>query len=91
MPHVFGMMLDGSKASDAHFDETVKFCKEAVEGGVGESDAVFLLAKTLERRDVDLKTVTEITDEEVERITREAKERIEKRHGDAVGETKPML
>jgi acetyl esterase/lipase len=91
MPHVFGMMLDGSKASDAHFDETARFCKEAVEGSVGESDGVFVLAKTLERREVDLKTVTAITDEEVERLTRGAKERIEKKHGEVVGETKPML
>ena len=91
MPHVFGIILDGTKASDLHFEETAGFCKDAVEGTVGQSDATFVLLKGLERRVVAMEDLTGIEDEEVEKALREGKKRIEMRHGDAVAEMKPML
>jgi acetyl esterase/lipase len=91
MPHVFGMMLDGTKMSDMHFEETADFCKAAVEGSVVQSDGKFMLAKKLEKKAVDVGSLTDITEEVVKRATRESKERIEMKHGNAVAETKPML
>lgn len=91
MPHCFGMMLDALPASKLHFDETAAFCRDAVEGKVARSEGEFVLAKTLVRREVNLETVTELTDDEVEEAMRKGRERIEKKHEESFVELRPML
>jgi acetyl esterase/lipase len=95
MPHVFAPMLENLKASGVHHEEYAGFCRGAVEGGgiVGNSDAVMIKVKSLERVDVPFGELTTLTDEQVEEFCKKGKERIEGRFKDsgAEPEAKPML
>lgn len=98
MPHVFAMMLEGLEVSNLHHDMLAGFCKDVVGGaqerggdGEGQSDAEFILAKSLKREKVALSDVTALTDEEVEKLCRQGMENIIKRHGEAATDARPML
>ncbi|KAF1959895.1 acetyl-hydrolase [Byssothecium circinans] len=91
MPHVFAVILEVNPASRVHYEEYARFCREAVEGKVGQSSGEFVLAKSLRREAVDVGSVTGLGDEEVERLCREGMGEIIRRHGDAAQEAKPML
>jgi acetyl esterase/lipase len=101
MPHCFAMLLEGLKGADVHYDEVARFCREVVGGGAqgegkaGESSGVFIEAKTLKRREVDVRSgLTEITEGEVEGYMRKGIERIEakfKRGEDPSTGARPML
>lgn len=93
MPHVFAMMLDSLPASSLHFKEVSEFCLKVVEGGSGaiESSGQTIMAKSLERQSVDLGKLTELSDEQVDRLMREAKERLEKKVGGGTEAARPML
>lgn len=92
MPHCFGMMLDGLAASRLHFDEYGAFCKAVVEkGGQVESSAEFILAKSLERKSVDVRKLTNLSNEQVDQLMRDGKERLEKKVVAGSVEARPML
>ncbi|KAF1842053.1 uncharacterized protein K460DRAFT_178145 [Cucurbitaria berberidis CBS 394.84] len=95
MPHCFAMLLEGLKAGHVHYEEFGKFCREVVEGKTVETNGEFIVAKTMVRRDADVKTgLTELTDEQVVEYMQKGKERIERktRKGeDASAESRPML
>ena len=91
MPHCFAMMLDALPASTTFFEEFAKFCSDVVAGKVTSSDGEKLLAKTLKREPVELEKVTELSDDEVAKHMQEGKERIQKKHGAAATEARPML
>ncbi|KAJ4305266.1 hypothetical protein N0V90_000797 [Kalmusia sp. IMI 367209] len=90
MPHCFAMMLEALPASTTFFEEFTKFCTEVVDGKVTQSEGEKLLAKTLKREAVHLDRATGLTDEEVAKLMKEGRDRIENKHG-AVTETRPML
>jgi acetyl esterase/lipase len=95
MPHCFAMLLESCNGSPMHYKESGAFCRDVVEGKVGASNGVFIVAKTLERREVDVKSgLTGITDEEVQEYMKKGKERIETkfaRGADPAEEARPML
>lgn len=91
MPHCFGMMLEGLAASRVHFEETARFCRDAVEGGVESSSGQFIVAKSLVRREVEFGKLTDLTADDVRAAMIKGRERIEKRHGGGMTETRPML
>ncbi|CAO2647989.1 Nn.00g089110.m01.CDS01 [Neocucurbitaria sp. VM-36] len=96
MPHCFAMLLEGLKAGHVHYEEFGKFCREVVEGAKAmQTNGEFIVAKSLVRRDVDVKTgLTELTDEEVGAYMKKGQERVErkmKRGEDASLEARPML
>jgi acetyl esterase/lipase len=66
MPHVFPMMLEGSAASKACFKEWADFITAVVERPAEvKTKAFFVTAPKLERKEVDLTTLIEMSDEEV--------------------------
>jgi acetyl esterase/lipase len=100
MPHCFAMLLEGLKGAAVHYDEYAKFCRDVVAQGpagaaAAVSNGVFIEAKTLKRRDVDVKAgLTEIKDDEADEYMKKGVERIEakfRRGEDASTEVKPML
>jgi acetyl esterase/lipase len=95
MPHCFAMLLESCNGSPLHHQESGAFCRDVVEGKVGASNGVFIVAKTLERREVDVKSgLTEITESEVEGYMRKGQERIASkfaRGADPAEEAGPML
>lgn len=64
MPHCFSLILTWTRATKMSYQGWSDFIKAAVEGQV-ESKGSYFAAKTLERRDVDAKTLTSIADEDV--------------------------
>lgn len=95
MPHCFAMLLENNPGAPVHQQEIGSFCRDVVEGKITESNGVLIEAKTLKRRDVDVRSgLTEIKDEEVEGYMKKGKERIERkfRRGEnPETEAKPML
>jgi hypothetical protein len=95
MPHCFAMLLEGLKGGAVHYEEYAKFCREVVEGRLGASNGVFIEAKTLKRKDVDVKAgLTEISDQDAEAYMKKGVERIEakfRRGEDSSTESRPML
>ena len=96
MPHCFAMLLEGLKGANVHYDEYARFCRDVVGGTPGAvSSGVFIEAKTLKRRDVDVdRGLTEIGDDEADKYMRKGVERIEarfRRGQGASAEVKPML
>ena len=91
MPHCFAMMLDALPASKVFFQEYTQFCSEVVERKAMSSDAEKLAARTLKRQAMQLDQITELTDEEVTNHMKEGRSRIEKKHGAAATEARPML
>ncbi|KAH8732552.1 acetyl-hydrolase [Phaeosphaeriaceae sp. PMI808] len=95
MPHCFAMLLENINGALVHHQETGKFCREVVEGKKLETNGVFISAKSLARKDVDVRAgLTQIKDEEADAYMVKGKERIEqrmKRGGDPGTEARPML
>lgn len=91
MPHCFAMMLDALKESRCHWEEIGKFCKELVEKNQVGGSAVFILAKTLEKKDVDVGTLSELTDERVEALMSEGRIKLEENVDKGEPEPRPML
>lgn len=95
MPHCFAMLLEHNPGSAVHHAEYGKFCREVVEGKKIETTGQIIMAKTLERVDVDVATgLTEIREEEVKGYMEKGRERIEKkfkRGGEPSAEVRPML
>ncbi|KAH7380177.1 Alpha/Beta hydrolase protein [Pyrenochaeta sp. MPI-SDFR-AT-0127] len=96
MPHCFAMLLEGLKGGAVHYEEYAKFCREAVEGKAIKTNGEFIIAKSLVRKDVDVKTeLTEITEEQVVEYMQKGKKRIERKmkrgDGSASVEVRPML
>ncbi|KAH5099481.1 hypothetical protein HBI21_054110 [Parastagonospora nodorum] len=96
MPHCFAMLLESNPGAPVHQQEIGSFCKEVVEKpGSLATNGVFIEAKTLKRRDVDVGSgLTEITEAEVEGYMKAGKERIERkfrRGKEPETETRPML
>ena len=80
MPHCFAMLLESSPGAPVHQREIGGFCREVVEGKGVVTNGVFVEAKTLKRRDVDVKSgLTRITDGEVEGYMKAGRERIERK------------
>ncbi|KAF1947638.1 acetyl-hydrolase [Clathrospora elynae] len=80
MPHCFALLLDGLKGGDVHYEEYGKFCREVVEGNKLENNGVFIAAKTLQRRDLDVRGgLTELKEEEVKECMQKGRERIERK------------
>ncbi|KAF2267949.1 acetyl-hydrolase [Lojkania enalia] len=92
MPHCFAMMLEYHPASHIHFEEYGTFCKDVVEGGGVETNGVMIKAKTLEREDVDVMKLTDISDEMVDELMRIGKTKLARRvDGSGSVEVRPML
>lgn len=95
MPHCFAMLLENINGAPIHYAEFGKFCKEVVEGKKIESNGEIILAKSLNRKEVDVKHgLTEITDEQALDFMKKGQERIEKkfrRGQDSSLEARPML
>lgn len=91
MPHCFAMMLEGLEGSRMCFASWAKFCRDVVERpGEVKTEGWFIKAKTLERNSVDVKSLSEFTDEEVRKRMQEAtRKRIEGLEGEA--KVQPML
>lgn len=93
MPHCFAMMLEGIGESRLHYSEYGKFCRDMVEkkGDVG-TNGVFVLAKTLKRREVDVRTgLTDLSDEQAGELMRKGRQRIEGKRAEGEVEARPML
>jgi acetyl esterase/lipase len=95
MPHCFAMLLENVNGAAVHYEEYGKFCKDVVEGKDIESSGEVIMAKTLDRKEVDVKSgLTEIKEDEVLEYMRKGKERIEKKFnkgGDPSADARPML
>jgi acetyl esterase/lipase len=95
MPHCFAMLLEHVSGAPVHYTEFAAFCRDVVEGRPVETEGVLFVAKTMERRSVDVRGVTGITEEEVRRYMQEAKGRIEEKMrrgmGSVSAESRPML
>jgi acetyl esterase/lipase len=96
MPHCFAMLCENNNGAPVHQQEIGSFCRDVVEKkGEVATSGVLIEAKTLKRRDVDVrKGLTEITDEQVEGYMKKGRERIERkfRRGEnPETETRPML
>ncbi|KAF2712692.1 acetyl-hydrolase [Pleomassaria siparia CBS 279.74] len=89
MPHVFGFMFEWLGESKLSVDEFAAFCKSVVGNGQVESSGQFIKAKTLVKGPRDLSTLTDLGDEKVDELMREAHKRLEKKHGDGSVEAKP--
>ncbi|KAF2199857.1 acetyl-hydrolase [Delitschia confertaspora ATCC 74209] len=82
MPHCFGMMMEWLGESRLCFDTYANFCKNVVEmKGQVETEGWFVEAKTLMKRKIEMKEMSKLADEEVERLMREGRERLEKKVG----------
>jgi acetyl esterase/lipase len=96
MPHCFAMLLEANPGAPVHQKEIGTFCRDIVEKPEGvTTNGVFISAKTLARKDVDVRSgLTQIKDEEVEGYMLKGKERIEAKFNkgqDPETETRPML
>ncbi|KAF2274151.1 uncharacterized protein EI97DRAFT_435514 [Westerdykella ornata] len=98
MPHCFAMMLEGTGESRLHYAEYAKFCRDVVEmkkGGGEEgvkTNGEFILAKTLKRQEVDVRTgLTDLTEEKVDDLMRRGRKRIEGKLVEGEVEARPML
>jgi hypothetical protein len=87
MPHCFAMLLEHSPGAPVHQRELGSFCNDVVAGKKIETNGVFIEAKTLKKRDVDVRSgLTEIKDGEVEEYMRRGRERIERKEKRGQGE-----
>jgi acetyl esterase/lipase len=95
MPHCFAMLLENNNGSPLHYQETGRFCRDVVEDKTIQTNGVFIEAKSLNRKDMDVRSgLTQIKEEEVEGYMQKGKERIERkfRRGEDPGaEARPML
>ncbi|XWX02024.1 hypothetical protein V2A60_010056 [Cordyceps javanica] len=64
MPHCFSMVLTWTQASKVSYQGWADFVQDAVRGTV-ETKGCYVAVKTLERRTVDVTTLTTISDEDV--------------------------
>lgn len=77
MPHVFAPMLVGSKVGERCFEGWAGWMSGVVSGGVdgAAEGAVWIVAKTLEEKSLDVRNLFDIGDEEVARLMAEEKGR----------------
>lgn len=77
MPHVFAPMFVGSRVSERCFEGWAGWIRKVVDGsGSGELEgAVWILAKTLQEKELDVRNLMEMGDEEVGRLMAEEKGR----------------
>ncbi|KAM3445303.1 hypothetical protein NHJ13734_000641 [Beauveria thailandica] len=64
MPHCFGMLLTWTEASRVSYRGWADFVRDAVRGEV-QTKGCYVEVKTLKRREVDVKTLTLMSDEDV--------------------------
>ncbi|KAM3460203.1 hypothetical protein MY5147_002678 [Beauveria neobassiana] len=64
MPHCFSMLLTWTEASRVSYRGWADFVRDAVRGEV-QTKGCYVEVKTLKRREVDVKTLTTISDEDV--------------------------
>ncbi|KAM3563218.1 hypothetical protein MY1884_001368 [Beauveria asiatica] len=64
MPHCFGMLLTWTEASRVSYRGWADFVRDAVRGEV-QTKGCYVEVKTLKRREVDVKTLTMMSDEDV--------------------------
>ncbi|KAF2791492.1 acetyl-hydrolase [Melanomma pulvis-pyrius CBS 109.77] len=77
MPHCFGMMLEYLPAAVTHVEEFAKFCRDVVEkGGEMVSSGEVVLVKGKGRKEVNVGSLIELTDEEVEGLMREGRKSV---------------
>ncbi|CAI6340053.1 unnamed protein product [Periconia digitata] len=106
MPHVFAVILEGSAAADRHHEVFAAFCSDVVvaaaaaanktEGQGLKSEARLVLAKSLKDKDMDLKDITDLTDEQVDGLCNDGMKRIvevfeARRNGDEDAVQRAML
>ncbi|KAF2084788.1 hypothetical protein K490DRAFT_48338 [Saccharata proteae CBS 121410] len=74
MPHCFALMLEGNASAERCFEDWTGFAKAVVEGrGVERTEGKWVVARSLEDVEVDVGKLTELTDDEVERLMKEAR------------------
>ena len=88
MPHCFNMMMEWLGESRMAWNEYAGFVKNVVEGNVTEG-GWFVEAKSLKKREVDIRKLTELTDQDVDRLMEESRRKMEE--GVRVPEAVPML
>jgi acetyl esterase/lipase len=82
MPHCFAMILQSSNGARLCFEKWGEFCRRAVEAannGDGEgvkTEGWFISAKTLGKQPVDVKQLTELSDEEVVKLSEAGKRKM---------------
>jgi acetyl esterase/lipase len=92
MPHCFAMLLEHVNGAAVHTAEFGKFCKEVVQGTKMESNGEFILAKSLARKEVDVRSgLTKITEEEVRAYMEKGVQRIRRKEAKGEDETRAML
>lgn len=89
MPHCFGMIFEGLEGSRRFFDGWGGFFSKVSGGGLagGEKGGVvskgtYIAAKTLEERNLDLSTLSELKEEEIKEMMQEAADKIRIAEGD---------
>lgn len=76
MPHCFAMMLEGLKGGNMFFEKWAGFIKEAVEKPEEiKTRGTFVMAKKLERKNVDVTTLRSFSDEEVLKMMKDAQDK----------------
>jgi hypothetical protein len=90
MPHVFGFMLEWVPQAVQNLEMMAGFCRAVVEKGSVETSAEFILVKGQGKREMDVGSLTDLTDEKVAELMREGRSRLEKRMDGSV-EARPML
>ncbi|OCL09695.1 acetyl-hydrolase [Glonium stellatum] len=77
MPHCFAMVLQGLEAGRMCFSEYANFCKHVVEDlGRVKTEGYFITAKSLVKHSVDVRKLTDITDEDVAKMMADMREKM---------------
>lgn len=76
MPHCFAMVLTWTEASRVSYKGWADFVRDAIRGQV-ETKGCYVSVKTLKRKEVDVNTLTTISDEDVLEGMAEGRRRIE--------------
>lgn len=84
MPHCFSMILTWTEAADVSYQGWANFVADAVRGKV-EAKGHYVAAKTLERKEVDVKALTNISDEAVLEGMEAGRQRIEEKFAYMLG------
>ncbi|KAJ6781909.1 hypothetical protein PWT90_09878 [Aphanocladium album] len=79
MPHCFSLVLTWTEASRVSFQGWADFVKNAVDGKV-ETKGCYVSAKTLERKEVDVKSLTTVGHDDVLEGMAAARQRVEEEY-----------
>ncbi|EAW09730.1 alpha/beta hydrolase [Aspergillus clavatus NRRL 1] len=75
MPHCFGMVMDGTPASQRSFKGMADFCRDAVAGRVkATGNLTYIGFKLRSTREIPLERASTLSDEEVDRLLRRTAE-----------------